>query len=103
MIAREWKATCPKKHEEGFITYLYETGIKDTSDTEGFLGAQILQRDLDNSTEIILVTYWEDLECIKAFSGQDISVAKLYPEDEKYELKPERHVKHYEVRENTWL
>ncbi|MBE4422288.1 antibiotic biosynthesis monooxygenase, partial [Vibrio parahaemolyticus] len=28
MIAREWKATCPKEHEEGFIVYLYETGIK---------------------------------------------------------------------------
>ncbi|HAS6809353.1 TPA: antibiotic biosynthesis monooxygenase, partial [Vibrio parahaemolyticus] len=24
MIAREWKATCPKEHEEGFIAYLYE-------------------------------------------------------------------------------
>ncbi|MBE4287198.1 antibiotic biosynthesis monooxygenase, partial [Vibrio parahaemolyticus] len=23
MIAREWKATCPKEHEEGFIVYLY--------------------------------------------------------------------------------
>ncbi|NOI46099.1 antibiotic biosynthesis monooxygenase, partial [Vibrio alginolyticus] len=24
MIAREWKATCPKEYKEGFIAYLYE-------------------------------------------------------------------------------
>lgn len=103
MIAREWKATCPKEHEDGFIEYLYETGIKDTSDTKGFVGAQILKRDLGNSTEITFLTYWEDIECIKAFAGEDISVARLYPEDEKYKLKPELHVKHYEVHENMWL
>lgn len=45
MIAREWKATCPKEYKEGFIAYLYETGIKDTSNTQGFLGAQILNRE----------------------------------------------------------
>ncbi|CDT63667.1 conserved hypothetical protein [Vibrio coralliirubri] len=103
MIAREWKTTCPKEHEEGFIAYLYETGIKDTSCTRGFLGAQIFNRDLGDDVEITLLTYWENLECIKAFSGENISVAKLYPEDEKYKLNPDRHVSHYKVRESMWL
>ncbi|MUT59191.1 antibiotic biosynthesis monooxygenase, partial [Vibrio parahaemolyticus] len=35
--------------------------------------------------------------------GEDISIAKLYPEDEKYKLNPDLHVNHYEVRENMWL
>ncbi|WP_282137020.1 MULTISPECIES: antibiotic biosynthesis monooxygenase [Vibrio] len=68
-----------------------------------FLGAQILNRDLGDIAEITLLTYWEGLECIKAFSGEDISVAKLYPEDEEYKWNPDRHVSHYEVRENMWL
>ncbi|HAS6195043.1 TPA: antibiotic biosynthesis monooxygenase, partial [Vibrio vulnificus] len=50
-----------------------------------------------------LLTYWEDLDCIKSFAGEDISIAKLYPEDEKYKLNPDLHVSHYEVRENMWL
>ncbi|OLQ86677.1 antibiotic biosynthesis monooxygenase [Vibrio ponticus] len=103
MIAREWKATCPKQYAEGFIAYLYETGIKDTSSTAGFVGAQILNRDLGDEVEITLLSYWQDLECIKAFAGEDIGVAKLYPEDDKYHLNPDRHVNHYEVRENMWL
>ena len=105
MIAREWKAKCPKKHEEGFISYLYETGVKDTSATKGFIGAQIFNRDTDsgNEVEITLITYWEDLECIKAFSGESIDIAKLYSEDEQYELKPDDYVLHYKVRENSWV
>ncbi len=103
MIAREWKARCPKAYQEGFIAYLYETGIKDTSGTKGFLGAQILTRELDEQAEITLLTYWENLECIKAFAGEDIGVAKLYPQDEQYRLVPDRHVNHYEVIENRWL
>ena len=103
MIAREWKATCPKHYEKGFIEYLYKTGIKDTSATDGFLGAQILNRDLGDDAEITLLTYWKNLECIKAFAGENISVARLYPEDEKYKLHPDRHVNHYTVHENMWL
>lgn len=105
MIAREWKAKCPKEHEEGFISYLYETGVKDTSVTQGFLGAQIFNRDTDisNEVEITLITYWENVECIKSFAGEDIGIAKLYPEDEQYKLKPDGHVIHYKVRENNWL
>ncbi|KXF81574.1 antibiotic biosynthesis monooxygenase family protein [Enterovibrio coralii] len=103
MIAREWKARCPKQHEQGFIDYLYETGVKETSETEGFLGAQIFNRDLDGNAEITLISYWKTLECIKAFAGEDIGIAKLYPEDDKYELDPDRHVSHYKVVENRWV
>jgi heme-degrading monooxygenase HmoA len=105
MIAREWKARCPKEHEEGFISYLYETGIKDTSATQGFVGAQIFNRDtsVSGQVEITLITYWETLECIKSFAGENIEIAKLYPEDEKYDLIPNGHVTHYKVRENSFL
>lgn len=103
MIAREWKAKCPTIHEEGFIAYLYETGVKDTAKTDGFLGAQIFNRDSSEGVEITLITYWTDVESIKTFAGEDIGVAKLYPEDDKYELQPDHYVTHYNVRENTWV
>ncbi|KZM41034.1 antibiotic biosynthesis monooxygenase [Marinomonas sp. SBI22] len=103
MIAREWAARCPKKHEEGFIAYLYETGVKETSATPGFLGTQIFNRDLGDKVEIKLISYWENLNVIKAFAGDDINVARLYPEDAIYELEPDDFVSHYKVRENTWM
>lgn len=103
MIAREWKAKCPLKHKKGFISYLYETGIKDTSVLDGYMGAQIFTRDIDGKAEIKLITYWKDIDCIKSYAGEEISVARLYPEDYKYELDPDNFVYHYEVLENQWV
>ncbi len=103
MIAREWKCRVPKVHSEGFTSYLYETGIKDSSATSGFLGAQIFRRSLKGKVELTLITYWDKLESIKAFAGNDISQARLYPEDEVYELEPDLSVQHYEVIEHQFL
>jgi len=103
MIAREWKARCPLAHKQGFINHLYQTGVKETSETVGFQGAQILTRDLEFSVEITLISYWENLEQITAFAGDDISIARLYPEDDKYELDPDHFVTHYQVVESRWV
>jgi len=102
MIARQWKARCPQEQKEAFIKYLYQTGVKDTSATEGYQGAQIFTRDLDGKSEVTLISYWDELESIKAFAGVDIEVARLYPEDDKYELEPDTFVSHFEVIENSW-
>lgn len=104
MIAREWKAKCPIYRKEDFIQYLYQTGIKETSETLGFKGAQIFNRNIENKkVEITFISYWETLESIKSFAGDNIEIAKLYPEDSKYELEPDNFVIHYEVIENHWL
>jgi len=103
MFAREWKAKCPQSKKEEFIAYLHETGVKETSSTPGFKGAQIFSRDYEDKTEITLISYWESLESIESFAGKNISKAKLYPEDYKYELEPDTAVQHYEVIENLWM
>ncbi|MFC4257547.1 antibiotic biosynthesis monooxygenase family protein [Marinobacter lacisalsi] len=103
MIAREWKCRVPEAHAEGFTAYLYETGVRDSAATPGFLGAQILRRPLTGKIELTLVTYWENLDSIKAFAGEDISRARLYPEDDAFELEPDVGVQHYEVVEHGFI
>ena len=67
-----------------------------------FLGAQIFRRSLAAKIELTLITYWDNLESIKAFAGNDISQARLYPEDEAYQLEPDLSVQHYEVIEHQF-
>jgi len=102
MIARVWKFRVPEAQSEGFTGYLYETGITDSSATSVFLGAQILRRSLAAKIQLTLITYWENLESIKVFAGNDISQARLYPEDEVYQLEPDFSVQHYEVIEHQF-
>lgn len=99
MIAREWKARCPFDQKEGFIKYLYKTGVKDTSGIEGFKEARIFSRDLDDTVEVTLLTFWDSYESIKSYAGDNIEVARLYPEDHIYKLEPDSFVTHYDVIE----
>jgi heme-degrading monooxygenase HmoA len=103
MIAREWKARCPQRHKAGFTEHLRRTGVHDAATTPGFRGAQILVRDHGSAVEFTLITYWDSFDSIKAFAGDDIDVARLYPGDGAYALEPDDFVLHYEVVENFTL
>lgn len=97
MIAREWKCLCPAKHRDGFLKHLQATGVAETSVLPGFCGYEIRERVCDGEVEVTLVTYWTSLADIKAFAGEDIGRAVLYPGDEVYEIVPETVVRHYAV------
>src|SRR6266508_2565287 len=56
----------------------------------------MLRRDDGDRTEFITLSMWDSVEAIKAFAGDDIEAAVLYPEDERY-LVGESSVTHYEV------
>ncbi|MGH9230717.1 MAG: hypothetical protein ACRD07_18645 [Acidimicrobiales bacterium] len=44
----------------------------------------MLQRHEGDRTEIIALSLWDSVEAIRAFAGDDIDAAVLYPEDERY-------------------
>lgn len=97
MIMREWKARCPTKHRDPFISHLRETGVDDARQLPGFVRADILTRPVGEMTEITLLTFWESFESVAQFAGDDLQVARLYPGDEEFELDPDLSVEHYEV------
>lgn len=99
MIAREWKCFCPADKIDEFIPYLHQTGIKDAENTPGFKGAEIFKREIGQSIEVTLITFWNSIESIKSFAGDNIEEAVLYPDDYKYGIKSDLTVKHYIVAE----
>ena len=58
--------------------YVMETGISGLTSTKGNLGAQIWQQEEGDNTHIIVLSWWESYESIKAFAGEDISTARYY-------------------------
>lgn len=102
MIAREWRCLCPAGKIKEFIPYLHETGIRDAENTPGYRGAEILQREVPGSFEVVLITYWNSIECIEKFAGKDIEKALLYPDDYKYGITPDPAVKHYTIVESNF-
>lgn len=97
MIAREWRCICPGDKIDEFIPYLHDTGIKDAENTPGYIGAEILKREIKGESEVVLITFWESIESVKGFAGEDFENAVLYPEDYKYGIRSDLSVKHYTV------
>jgi len=56
-----------------------------------------LERREGEVTHFITLTFWESLESIRAFAGDDVEKAKYYPEDADFLLEYEPRVVHYEV------
>jgi hypothetical protein len=57
----------------------------------------MLRRDEGERTECITLSLWESEDAIRAFAGDDIDAAVLYPEDERYLIGGESTVTHYQV------
>lgn len=102
MIVREWSCRCPRDRREGFLLHLDRTGVRDAESLPGFLGHQILERDAPEGLVITLVTYWESMDAIRAFAGDDPERARLYPGDEAYGIESETVVLHRRVLAARW-
>jgi heme-degrading monooxygenase HmoA len=63
----------------------------------GNISVHILERQEGEVTHFITLTFWESLDAIRGFAGDDLEKAKYYPEDMDYLLEFEPGAVHYEV------
>ncbi|HEV8507638.1 MAG TPA: antibiotic biosynthesis monooxygenase [Chitinophagaceae bacterium] len=97
MIVRTWHGRTKTTDAKTYRQFVIDTGITEYTSVEGNLGAQIWQRKEGDITHIWTVSWWKDLESIKAFAGDEIEKAKYYEDDKKYLLEFEPTVVHYEA------
>ena len=97
MIARTWTGVVRHADADAYADYIRETGFAEYGRTTGNRGAWMLRRDDGDRTEFITLSLWDSVDAIKAFAGEDIEAAVLYPEDERYLIDSESRVMHYEV------
>ena len=97
MIARTWRGAVRPEDADAYADYIRETGFAEYRKTPGNRGAWMLRRDEDDRTEFITLSMWDSEEAIRAFAGEDIEAAVLYPEDERYLIDEESSVTHHEV------
>ena len=97
MIARMWRGWVATDRAAEAVAYIEETGMAGYRRTPGNVDAQMWTRDLgDGRTEVVTVSWWESLEVIKGFAGEDISRAVFYDEDDEFLIAKEDFVVHFE-------
>ena len=97
MIARIWQGRVRAADLEEYRAYLASTGLPDYSATPGNRGAHMLTRIDGDIAHVVTLSFWDGLESIRAFAGDDLTRARYYPNDERFLLELTERVEHFDV------
>jgi heme-degrading monooxygenase HmoA len=68
-IARIWRGRTTAANADEYARYMYEHGIKRLA--EKALGVQMLREDREGETEFVTISYWESVEAMSRYAGDD--------------------------------
>ena len=97
MIARIWRGRTPAAKGDAYVEYLLATGLRNYAAVPGNRGVRVLRRTEGEVAELLVLSFWESMEAVRGFAGDDVEAAVSYPEDDRYLLEREPTVAHYEV------
>lgn len=98
IVLRRWSSRIRTADERDYVAYIEATGLDDYRATPGNLGCQMLLRSLpDGTSEVTMLSWWTSMAAVEAFAGADVSLARYYPEDDRFLLEKPEHVEHHRV------
>jgi heme-degrading monooxygenase HmoA len=97
MIARVWRGWTHAKDADRYLDYLRRTGLPDARATLGNRGVQIQRRMVAERAEFVFTSFWESMDAIRGFAGDDVHRARYYPEDEEMLLALPPDIDHFDV------
>jgi heme-degrading monooxygenase HmoA len=87
----------PAEKSEDYLAYVRKTGVDAQTSVEGNEGSYVLRRATGDVAEFIVLSFWDSMDAIRRFAGENPERAVYYPEDERYLLEMTPSVEHYEV------
>jgi heme-degrading monooxygenase HmoA len=97
VIARLWFGRTKAEDYDAYLAYLEESGVAALHATSGNRAVMVLRRLDGDEAEFGVMSFWDSLDDVKAFAGEDVDVARYFPEDERFLLDFPPRLKHFEV------
>ncbi len=100
MVLRIWHGWTSLQNADLYETLLREeifVGIADRK-IEGFLGIQLLRRQLQTVVEFVTIMSFENLAAVREFAGPDYETAVVPPTARKLLAHFDERSQHYELR-----
>jgi len=100
MISRIWYGYTTHENADAYETLLKEEIFLDIGSREivGYKGIQLFRRKLDAEEEFVTIMWFDSLDAVRSFAGEDYEVAVVPPEARKLLLRFDARSKHYEVK-----
>src|SRR5262249_12268367 len=97
MIIREWHGYSSPSIAEAYPKHFHDKVVPELRHVPGFLGAQLGQRQLVDSVEFLVITWWRSMDGIRAFAGVDVDKAVVEPDAIVALIEYDTTVRHYDV------
>jgi heme-degrading monooxygenase HmoA len=102
MISRIWHGYTTPQNADAYETLLKEeifTGIRGRN-IKGFKEIQLFRREIGAEVEFITVMWFDSLEAVRIFAGEDYETAVVPPKARAILSHFDARSQHYEVRES---
>ena len=97
MIVRKWRGWADKDRANGYLQH-FAAHVQAKLDTvRGYRRALVLTREQGGETEIVTMTFFDRLEDVKGFAGEQYEVAIVDPVAQALLSRYEKTVNHFEV------
>jgi len=100
MISRVWHGwTTPANADayEAFLKSEIFTGIQDRQ-IAGYRGIHLFRRNLGDEVEFVTIMWFDTIEAVRAFAGEDYEVAVVPPKARALLSRFDARSQHYEVK-----
>jgi heme-degrading monooxygenase HmoA len=97
MIARVWRGWAQPEQALAYERHFTTAVQAELRAVAGFVGAQLLRRQVGDEVELVAITTWESLAVIHGFAGEDTERAVVAPEAQRLLSRYEERVTHFEV------
>ena len=101
MISRIWHGYTQPGNADAYEALLRDeiiTGIEDRS-IDGLREIQVFRRDLGDEVEFITVMWFDSLDAVRTFAGEDHEASVVPPAARELLARFDERSQHYEVRE----
>lgn len=95
-IARIWRGRTTPAKADSYEAYNYEAGVKPL--IEKALGVQTFREDRVDDTEFMTISYWESIEAMTAFAGDDPTRIHHLERDAEFLIELPESVQILEIR-----
>ncbi len=97
MIVRMWHGKVDSSKSDEYAEFMKQKAAPDYSSVDGLQKLLFLRKNEEDVARFLLVTYWDSMESVKRFAGEEPEKAKYYPEDDAFLLEKEALSALYEV------
>jgi heme-degrading monooxygenase HmoA len=97
MIARIWHGWAAPAHADAYQAFLRTSFLPAAHDIAGYRGAHVFRRQTGGDIEFMTVTFFESVDAIRAFAGDDYEAANVAPMARRLLSRFETRCEHYEV------